>query len=54
MYILDLTNCESVRDVIVAIESDLNAHKQLCHPFALRKPVETTKKPWYKWLFNWG
>lgn len=42
-YILDLTNCLTGHDVIVAIEADLNARKQLI--------TKEVKKPWYKRIF---
>lgn len=42
-YILDLTNCLTGHDVIIAIEADLNARKQL--------DKQEIKKPWYKRIF---
>lgn len=44
MYILDLTNCITADEMIVAIDTDLNARKQLSE-------INKTKKPWYKRLF---
>ena len=42
MYILDLTNCNTVNEITIAIEVDLNARKQL----------KEIKKPWYKRIFG--
>lgn len=44
MYILDLTNCITADEMIVAIDTDLNARKQLSE-------INKVKKPWYKRLF---
>lgn len=44
MYILDLTNCITADEMIVAIDTDLNARKQLSE-------INKAKKPWYKRLF---
>lgn len=44
MYILDLTNCVTADEMIVAIDTDLNARKQLSE-------INKAKKPWYKRLF---
>lgn len=41
-YILDLTNCLTVHDVLIAIEADLNARKQL----------KQEKKSWIKRIFG--
>lgn len=41
-YILDLTNCLTGHDVLIAIESDLNARKQL----------KQEKKSWIKRIFG--
>lgn len=41
-YILDLTNCLTGHDVLIAIEADLNAHKQL----------KQEKKSWIKRIFG--
>lgn len=44
MYTLDLTNCITADEMIVAIDTDLNARKQLSE-------INKAKKPWYKRLF---
>lgn len=41
-YILDLTNCLTGHDVLIAIEADLNARKQL----------KQEKKSWIKRIFG--
>lgn len=41
-YILDLTNCRTSEEIMVAIEADLNARKQLGFP----------KKSWIKRIFG--
>lgn len=41
-YILDLTNCLTGHDVMIAIEADLNARKQL----------KQEKKSWIKRIFG--
>lgn len=46
MYILDLTNCNTVNEILVAVETDLNARKQL------NEIKANTKKPWYKRIFG--
>ena len=44
MYTLDLTNCITADEMIIAIDADLNARKQLSE-------INKAKKPWYKRLF---
>lgn len=41
-YVLDLTNCKTFGEIIIAVQTDLNARKQLVQ----------TKKPWYKRIFG--
>lgn len=41
-YILDLTNCKTSEEILIAIEADLNARKQLGMP----------KKSWLKRIFG--
>lgn len=41
-YTLDLTNCKTFGEIIIAVQTDLNARKQLMQP----------KKPWYKRIFG--
>ena len=41
-YILDLTNCLTGHDVLITIEADLNARKQL----------KQEKKSWIKRIFG--
>lgn len=41
-YILDLTNCLTGHDVLIVIEADLNARKQL----------KQEKKSWIKRIFG--
>lgn len=41
-YTLDLTNCKTFGEIIIAVQTDLNARKQLGMP----------KKPWYKRIFG--
>lgn len=47
MYTLDLTNCITADEMIIAIDTDLNARKQLNEINKTNK----VKKPWYKRLF---
>lgn len=41
-YVLDLTNCLTEHDVLIAVEADLNARKQL----------KQEKKSWIKRIFG--
>ena len=41
-YILDLTNCNTYDEILVAINADLNARKQL----------KSDKKSWIKRIFG--
>ena len=41
-YVLDLTDCNTFDEIIIAVRTDLNARKQLGMP----------KKPWYKRIFG--
>lgn len=41
-YVLDLTNCLTGHDVLIAVEADLNARKQL----------KQEKKSWIKRIFG--
>lgn len=46
MYTLDLTNCYTAYEMIIAIEADLNARKQLS------ERTKSVKKSWFRRIFG--